>query len=119
MLLKHPSNKKAGIGRYYPPELCFLSGLTDNMAADNRLMMNISKSTKLNPSEKVEEIDTIMQLLYQDQNKITKDGVKLPSSSQKMKDYGIKIMQTDLNTFKGYTMKPPVMLGNNNRKYNF
>lgn len=117
MLLKHPSNRRANSGRYYPSQLCFLSGLTDQMTADNKLMSNISGKTKLNPTEKVEEIDSILDLLYQDQNKVTKEGIKLPSSLQKMKDYGIEFLRKDENSFRGLIMKPPKMLGFNNRNY--
>ena len=111
LLLKHPSQRKTNIGRYYPAELCFLSGLTDAMASDGKLMMNISKNTKLNPEQKVEEIDTILTLLNATSKKTTKDGAILPSSSEKMNNYGIKILKTTENSFKGYTMKPPVMIG--------
>jgi len=111
LLLKNPSTKKSNVGRYYPAELCFLSGLTDDMASDNKLMQNISKSTKLNPEQKVAEIDTILTLLNGVNNKTTKEGIQLPSSSQKMVDYGIKILKTTDNTFKGYTLKPPIMMG--------
>jgi hypothetical protein len=111
MLLKNTAQRKTNVGRYYPAELCFLSGLTDQMLSDNKLMMNISKNTKLNPEQKVEEIDTILTLLNATSNKITKEGKALPSSSEKSNNYGIKILKTTENSFKGFTMKPPVMLG--------
>lgn len=111
LLLKNPSTRKANVGRYYPAELCFLSGLSDDMAGDNKLMQSISKNTKLNPEQKVAEIDTILTLLNGMNNKTTKEGIQLPSSSQKMADYGIKILKTSENTFKGFTLKPPIMIG--------
>lgn len=114
LLLKNPAQRKTNVGRYYPAELCFLSGLTDQMVADGKLMMNISKNTKLNPEQKVEEIDTILTLLNATSKKTTRDGVVLPSSSEKMSNYGVKILKTTENSFKGYTMKPPVMIGGEN-----
>jgi len=111
LLLKNTSQRKTNVGNYYPAELCFLSGLTDEMVTDAKLMMNISKNTKLSAEQKVEEIDTILTLLNANSKKTTKDGVVLPSSSEKMNSYGIKILKTTETAFKGYTMKPPVMLG--------
>jgi len=111
LLLKKSSNRSANGGRYYPAELCFLSGVTDEMASDNKLMSNIGKNTKLCPDQKVEEIDTILTLLNETKTKLSKENLELPSSSEKMKNYGIKILNTKENTFKGYTMKPPIMIG--------
>ena len=119
LLLKNTAQRKNNVGRYYPAELCFLSGLTDQMAADGKLMMSISKNTKLNPEQKVEEIDTILTLLNAIAKKKTKEGVLLPSSAEKMDNYGIKIMKTSENTFKGYTMKPPIMLGGERGNFKF
>lgn len=110
LLLKNTAQKKLNVGRYYPAELCFLCGLSDQMITDNKLMMNISKNTKLNPEQKVEEIDTILTLLNSTSKKITKEGKVLPSSSEKLNNYGIKILKTTESSFKGYTMKPPVIL---------
>ncbi len=118
ILLKNPSTKKENVGRYYPAELCFLSGLSDEMVKDNKLMQSISKNTKLNPDQKVAEIDTILTFLNGTNKKITKEGVELPSSSQKMNDYGIKILKTSENTFKGFTLKPPIMIGGEGSKIN-
>lgn len=119
LLLKNTAQRKTNVGRYYPAELCFLSGLTDQMTADGKLMMNISKNTKLNPEQKVEEIDTILTLLNATTKKKTKEGVTLPSSAEKMDNYGIKILKTTENSFKGFTMKPPVMLGGERGKFLF
>ena len=118
-LLKVPSNRNNDVGRFYPTELCYLSGLTDNMATDNKLMMNLSKTTKLDPNEKVREIDNILNLMHEKKNKVNKAGEKLPSSFQKLQSYGMEILRTDANTFKGNIMKPPKMLGKNNRKFIF
>ncbi|GAB6024236.1 Piwi-like protein 1 [Chamberlinius hualienensis] len=38
------------------PELCYLTGLTDDMRKDNNLMRNLSQYTRLDPSKKQEEL---------------------------------------------------------------
>jgi hypothetical protein len=105
-------------GKYFPPQLCLMVGLTDDMLQDNNLMFNISKHTKLVPSDKVESINDIVKLLNEKkniikENKLTKETTKLKSSFEKKEEYGLEICDIGSNTFYGHMMKPPVIKGKN------
>lgn len=108
---KNPDTTK---GHYFPPQLCLMVGLTDDMLADNELMHNISRYTKLLPSDKVSSINDIIKLLNEKkgilkENKEKKESYTLKSSWQKKEDYGLEISEVKENLFNAFMMKNPVI----------
>jgi hypothetical protein len=67
MLVSRPKkkNRKSGddILIYLVPELCCMTGLTDNMRANPRLMQDLDKFTRLAPSQRVEWLQKFYKLL--------------------------------------------------------
>jgi hypothetical protein len=116
LILIKTKNAKNDNGKYYPPQLCLMVGLTDDMLQDNNLMFNISKHTKLLPSDKVNSINDIIKLVNEKkgivkENKLTKEAIKLKSSYEKKEEYGIDICEIGDNTFFGYMIKTPLIKG--------
>ena len=46
-----------------PPELCAMVGLTDEMLADRSLTKDITRLTKLNPTDKMDFISNIIKYI--------------------------------------------------------
>lgn len=119
ILIKSKGKNEQNIGHYYPPELCLMVGLTDEMLQDFNLMKKIATVTKQEPENKVADINDILRLVN-DKKGISKtnktDGKKyvLKSAFEKKEEYGIDIVEVNSNTnplFQGYMIKNPVIKG--------
>ena len=115
-------NKKNGKdGYFFPPELCTMVGLTDEMIADRGLTKEITHVSKLNPNDTMDFISNIVNYMN-DKNSIIqtkmvngeKKEVKLKSSFEIKEIYGIKIINTkDADKFTGRIMALPKLKGHN------
>ena len=112
--------KKSGKGGFFfPPELCAIEGLTEEMIADRELTNNITKITKLNPTDKMEFIGKFISYINDDKSIINtkidkgeKKEVKLKSALDIKRIYGLEILaHKDVNLFPGKIMKLPLLKG--------
>ena len=62
-LLYVRKKKNGKDGFFYPPELCVMVGLTDEMLADRSLTKDITRLTKLNPTDKMDFISNIVKYM--------------------------------------------------------
>jgi aubergine-like protein len=51
---------------YLVPELCRMTGLTDSMRTNYRLMQDLAKHTRLGPSERVQRLEKFNRRLKTD-----------------------------------------------------
>lgn len=108
--LKAAGNKNTDVGLFYPSELCYIRGITEEMNDDKILMKNISEHTKLKPDQKVSEIESILEAFNSTKQKITKNKVKLPSAKERYEEYGLKLAKATDRCYKGMQMIPPKIL---------
>ena len=110
-------------GYFYPPELCVMVGLTDEMLSDRGLTKEITRLTKLNPTDKMDFISNIVNYMN-DKNSIIytkmvngeKKEVKLKSAFETKEIYGLKIVDAkDVDKFTGRIMTLPELNGENGR----
>ena len=122
-LLYVRKKKSAKEGFYYPPELCVMVGLTDEMLQDRNLTKDITRITKLNPTDKMDFINNIVKYMN-DKNSITynkvingeKKEIKLKSAFETKEIYGLKIIEAkDVDKFVGKIMKLPELNGENGK----
>ena len=122
-LLYVRKKKNGKDGFFYPPELCVMVGLTDEMLADRSLTKDITRLTKLNPTDKMDFISNIVKymndrncIIY---NKIIngeKKEIKLKSAYETKKIYGINIIEAkDVDKFTGRIMRLPELNGENGK----
>ena len=114
--------KKSGKdGFFFPPELCVMVGLTDEMLADRGLTKEITRLTKLNPTDKMDFISNIVNYMN-DKNSIIytkmvngeKKEVKLKSAFETKELYGLNIVEAkDVDKFTGRIMTLPQLNGQN------
>lgn len=107
--LKAAGNRKQDTGCFYPAELCYIRGVTEEMNEDKILMKNISDHTKLRPDQKVKEIESLLEAFNNTKNRI-KNKVKMPSAKERYEEYGLKLVKSTDRTYKGCTMVPPKMI---------
>ena len=116
--------KKSGKdGFFFPPELCVMVGLTDEMLSDRGLTKEITRLTKLDPNDKMDFISNIVNYMNDKSSIIyTKivDGVKkemkLKSAFETKGIYGLKIVEAkDVQSFTGRIMTLPTLNGENGR----
>jgi len=107
--LKSAGNRKQDTGSFYPSELCYIRGVTEEMNEDKILMKNISEFTKLKPDEKVNEIEGILESFNSNKQK-TRNGVKLPSAKQRYEEYGLKLIKSTDRSYQGLHMVPPRLI---------
>ena len=122
--LLYVRKKKSGKdGFFYPPELCVMVGLTDEMLADRGLTKEITRLTKLNPTDKMDFISNIVNYMN-DKNSIIEtkiiDGekkeVRLKSAFETKELYGLKIVEAkEVDKFTGRIMSLPELNGENGR----
>ena len=110
-------------GFFFPPELCVMVGLTDEMLADRGLTKEITRLTKLNPTDKMDFISNIVNYMN-DKNSIIytklvdgeKKEMKLKSAFETKEIYGLKIVEAkDVDKFTGRIMKLPELNGENGK----
>ena len=116
--------KKSGKdGFFFPPELCVMVGLTDEMLSDRDLTKEITRLTKLNPTDKMDFISNIVNYMN-DKNSIIytkmvdgeKKEIKLKSAFETKQIYGLNIVEAkNVDKFTGRIMKLPELNGENGR----
>jgi aubergine-like protein len=110
-------------GFYYPPELCVMVGLTDEMLSDRNLTKDITRITKLNPTDKMDFINNIVKYMNDKNciiyNKIVngeKKEVKLKSAFETKEIYGLNIIEAkDVDKFTGRIISLPDLNGENGK----
>ena len=115
--------KNAKDGFFYPPELCVMVGLTDEMISDRSLTKDITRITKLNPTDKMDFISNIVKYMNDKNciiyNKIIngeKKEVKLKSAFETKEIYGLNIVEAkDVDKFTGRIMSLPELNGENGK----
>ena len=122
--LLYVRKKKSGKdGFFYPPELCVMVGLTDEMLADRGLTKEITRLTKLNPTDQMDFISNIVNYMN-DKNSIIytkiidgeKKEVRLKSAFETKELYGLKIVEAkEVDKFTGRIMSLPELNGENGR----
>ena len=85
---------------YFIPELCYLAGINEEDSMNRKFMKKVSECTKMNPTQKVEEINNFIQLLHD----INEDNKTKMSSKKKTEHYGIQISPLK-DLFPAYYMK--------------
>lgn len=122
-LLYVRKKKNGKDGFFYPPELCVMVGLTDEMLADRSLTKDITRLTKLNPTDKMDFISNIVKYMNDKNciiyNKIIngeKKEIKLKSAFETKEIYGINIIESkDVDKFTGRIMSLPELNGENGK----
>ena len=105
----------------FPPELAVLVGLDEEKKNDLNLTKKITNKSKLEPTEKIEKIKDILDLINEKKVKIPKkykqnDNNKFERkylSSYEIKNlYGIDLINKNENSnFPAYILKSPIFLG--------
>ena len=122
LLIKSKGKNEQKVARYFPPQLCLMVGLTDEMQKDFGLMSALAKVTKQNPEDKVASINDIMKLINEKKgipkkNKQTGSEYVLKSSYEKKEEYGIDITEVNLKDgFYGHMIKTPGMKGKDDKE---
>jgi aubergine-like protein len=116
--------KKSGKdGFFFPPELCVMVGLTDEMISDRVLTKEITRITKLSPTDKMDFISNIVNymndkssIIYTKMVDGEKKDVKLKSAFDTKETYGLKIIDPkDVDRFTGRIMTLPTLKGESGR----
>jgi aubergine-like protein len=119
LLIKSKGKNEQNIGRYFPPQLCLMVGLTDEMQKDFDLMQKLAKLTKQDPEDKVASINDIIKLVNEKtgiskKNQLTGIEYVLKSSFGKKEDYGIDLSEAN-SEFFGYMIKNPIIRGKDDK----
>ena len=122
-LLYVRKKKNGKDGFFYPPELCVMVGLTDEMLSDRNLTKDITRLTKLNPTDKMDFINNIIKYMNDKNciiyNKVIngeKKEVKLKSAFETKEIYGLNIVEAkDVDKFTGKIMSLPELNGENGK----
>jgi aubergine-like protein len=124
LLIKSKGANEQKVGRYFPPQLCLMVGLTDEMQQDFDLMQKLAKVTKQQPEDKVASINDIIKLVNEKKgiskkNKQTGTEYVLKSAFEKKEEYGIDIKEISAKeAFHGYMIKYPLMKGKDEKPIN-
>ena len=98
--------------KYYVPELCYLVGINEEDTRDFKFMQEIIEKTRLNPDEKIQQIEKCIDLFVETAEKksVNNDekGENLNTiyddvnntSKKKMDYYGIEISKFDKKPIK-------------------
>lgn len=113
-------------GIYFPPQVCHLVGLTEEMLNDKNLMKKIVNEIKVPPSEKIKNFNDILTVINEKTPIIKKKKVdnktveiKLKSSFEKKAEYGLEIFDVSKDkVFNGSIMDYPKLTGKNNTPIN-
>ena len=113
LFVRKKKNGKDGF--FFPPELCVMVGLTDEMLSDRGLTKDITRLTKLNPTDKMDFISNIVNYMNDKSSIIytkivdgEKKEVKLKSAFETKEIYGLKIVEAkDVDKFTGRIMSLP------------
>ena len=112
----------------YVPELCYLVGIDEEDTRDFKFMQEIIERTRLNPDDKIKQIEKCLDLFMETAEKKSvnndEEGENLNTiyddtnntSKKKMEYYGIEISKLDNKPIKPYYVCQPSF--NNKIKYN-
>jgi len=125
-LLNIRTKGKCSEGILFPPELCVVVGLNEEMINDRILIQNITKITKMNPNTKIDNINDIIKLINEKKEIIKRKRIvneikeeKLKSCFQLKNEYGIDIINTSKETpFKGRVINLPLFKSKDNKLIN-
>ena len=105
--------------KYYVPELCYLVGIDEEDTRDFKFMQEVIERTRLNPDEKIKQIEKCLDLFMETAEKksVNNDveGENLNTiyddvnntSKKKMEFYGIEISKLDQKPIKPYYVCQP------------
>jgi len=123
IIIKQKGKNELNNKQLFPPEVCNIVGLSEEMINDKSLLNKIYEKTKLTPNDKIENINDILSIInektpitkvqYINGEKIIK---KLQSSYEKKNDFGIDILEAKNEKFEGQIMESPFLIGKNNIK---
>ena len=89
------------------PELCFMTGLTDEQRANFRLMKAMAEYTRQTPDKRVETLNNFSQRINNN-----------PEIKQVLDDWNLKFCQ-DLQKFQARILKPETIHGAKGFKFNY
>ena len=123
IVIKQKGKNEINNKQLFPPEVCHIVGLSEEMINDKTLLNKIYDKTKLSPNDKIENINDILSIINEktpitkvkfiNGEKITK---KLESAYEKKIDFGIDILDAKKEKFEGQIMESPFLLGKKNVK---
>lgn len=105
--------------KYYVPELCYLVGIDEDDTRDFKFMQEVTERTRLNPDEKIKQIEKCLDLFTETAEKKSvnndEEGENLNTifddvnntSKKKMDFYGIEISKLDKKFIKPYYVCQP------------
>lgn len=113
------SYKKTSTGEndaiYLIPELCYLTGMDEEMRLNEPLKKNMTRGTKITPKERMDKIFQIKQLIYKKNakktvkvNRVTREEFELPDPTEIAAQWGLNV--TDFKEFKGRQLDTPSLL---------
>jgi len=86
------------------PELCLLTGMTDSMRADFRIMKEVSNFTRLSPAKRTESIRKFVVSVNEN-----------PSAKAHLSDWGLQLSPVTL-AMQGRQLQPETLFFGGNRK---
>ena len=118
--------------KWYVPELCTMIGINDDDINDNKFMEIITKKTRINPDEKIKQIEKCLELFYDTTEKKTNPDLvevkkkrlenlnsilndKCNTSDKKRQQYGIEIEKLEKPIKPYYIRQPTFTNGINNK----
>lgn len=126
------SDKKPVNQKWYVPELCTMIGINDDDINDNKFMEKITKKTRIDPDEKIKQIEKCLELFtdkteektnpdlvevnkkrLENLNSILND--KCNTSNKKRLQYGIEIEKLEKPIKPYYIRQPTFNNGPNNK----
>ena len=123
LVIKQKGKKEFNNQLLYPPEVCHIVGLNDDMVKDQVLLKKVYEKTKLTPNNKIENINDILSILNEKKPIVKVKNVNdenitktLKSSYEKKIEFGIDIIDAKKENFEGLIMESPYLLGKNNNK---
>ena len=116
ILVRKKDRKKMPINLFFVPEFCSLPLLKGDITKKDRfLFKEIGKYSKLEPTERVNKTNEILNLLFEKEK--DKDNLDKMNFKEKYKLYGIEIEKFN-NFFDAYYMKKTKLYGGNNQEIN-
>jgi len=112
ILVRRTDSQGEPINLYFAPEFCFLSGLGDDATNDRYFMKELSKYTKLEPTNRVNKTNEFLYLLS-DRERDPRYPDRL-SSKEKCDLYGIEVEPVSC-LFDAYYMKEVKLCSGNNK----
>jgi len=102
ILARIENNRGESFNLYFIPELCHLIGIDDENLTDINFMKKLSEYTRLEPNQRVNELNKFIELLEDDTRKEKTNW----SSKEKAEYYGVQIKPIKELLFSAYYMNP-------------